>query len=123
MRRIKSKGMKPELMVRQMAHRMGYRYRLYAPKLPGKPDMTFPARRKIIEVRGCFWHQHTGCVDSHLPKSNPGYWTPKLDRNKQRDKRNLARLRGLGWHVMVIWECETTDSKILETRLRKFLES
>lgn len=122
MRRIKSKGMKPELVVRQLAHAMGYRYRLHSQKLPGKPDLVFTRRRKIIEVRGCFWHQHRGCVDSHLPKSNAIYWKPKLERNAARDRENLTRLRQLGWDVLVIWECETRDSHSVRSRLREFLE-
>jgi DNA mismatch endonuclease (patch repair protein) len=121
MRRIKSKGMKPELIVRTMVHRLGYRYRLHSPDLPGKPDLVFRRRERIIEVRGCFWHQHRGCREAHLPKSRTDYWLPKLARNAQRDKANSKRLRALGWRVLVVWECEVDDAKRLSTKLREFL--
>lgn len=121
MRRIKSKGMKPEMVVRQMAHGMGYRYRLHAPQLPGKPDLVFPRLKKIIEVRGCFWHQHGSCIDSHVPKSRRDYWCPKLQRNQQRDIDNLQKLRDLGFQVLVLWECEVTKDKRLAKKLQRFL--
>jgi DNA mismatch endonuclease, patch repair protein len=121
MRRIKSKGMKPELVVRQLVHKLGYRYRLHSPKLPGKPDLVFISRRKIIEVRGCFWHQHTGCIDSHLPKSRPEYWIPKLERNVFRDAKNMNELLVSGWDVLVIWECEVPQVENLTERLQYFL--
>jgi DNA mismatch endonuclease (patch repair protein) len=121
MRRIKSKGMKPELIVRSLVHGMGYRYRLHLQDLPGKPDLVFRSRKKIIEVRGCFWHQHRGCSEAHLPKSRTDYWLPKLARNKQRDKENCKRLLKLGWRVFVVWECEIENTKRLSTTLRKFL--
>jgi DNA mismatch endonuclease, patch repair protein len=123
MRRIKSKGMKPELTVRRAVHRMGYRYSLHHPELPGKPDLVLKRLRKIIEVRGCFWHQHRGCVDSHIPKSKTDYWAPKLSRNKRRDATNLRKLRRLGWDVLVIWECFAKDPARLAKRLQAFLES
>ncbi|MGA3136025.1 MAG: DNA mismatch endonuclease Vsr [Terracidiphilus sp.] len=123
MRRIRSKGMAPELFVRRLVHSMGYRYRLHSPKLPGKPDLVFPARKKIIEVRGCFWHQHRGCVDSHIPKSRIEYWVPKLQRNKQRDSENLRKLRKLGWDVLLIWECNVRKQDGLSAQVRNFLDS
>jgi DNA mismatch endonuclease, patch repair protein len=121
MRRIKSKGMKPELIVRSLVHRMGYRYRLHLQDLPGKPDLVFAGQRKIIEVRGCFWHQHSGCPDGHVPRSHINYWRPKLNRNKERDRANSKRLRARGWRVLVIWECEIGD-KQLSAKLHKFLD-
>jgi DNA mismatch endonuclease (patch repair protein) len=121
MRRISSKGMKPEMAVRQLAHGMGYRYRLHSPKLPGKPDLVFPRLKKIIEVRGCFWHQHGGCIDSHVPKSRTEYWRPKLQRNQRRDIENIQKLRDLGFRVLVLWECEITKDKRLAKKLRRFL--
>src|SRR6266446_9661169 len=121
MRRIKSKGMRPERIVRTMVHRMGYRYRLHSRDLPGKPDLVFRTRQKIIDVRGCFWHQHRGCPEAHIPKSRTNYWLPKLLRNGQRDKNNCKRLRALGWCVLVVWECEVDDTGRLSTKLRKFL--
>jgi DNA mismatch endonuclease (patch repair protein) len=121
MRRIKSKGMKPELTVRTMVHRMGYRYRLHSRDLPGKPDLVFRTRKKVIEVRGCFWHQHRRCPEAHIPKSRTTYWLPKLARNGQRDKANCKLLRELGWRVLVVWECEVADTKHLSMKLRAFL--
>lgn len=121
MRRIKSKGMKPELMVRKLVHRMGYRFRLHAKDLPGKPDIVFRPRRKIILVHGCFWHGHERCIDGRTPKSNLGYWGPKLTRNKQRDADVLATLRASGWKVLTIWECEINDETKLKRKVRGFL--
>lgn len=124
MRQIRSKDTKPEMAVRRLLREMGYRFRLHRVTLPGKPDLVFPSRRKIVDVRGCFWHRHNGCVDSHIPKSRAGYWGPKLRRNVRRDRRNLKRLRDLGWKVLVVWECEVTQSNIakLRSKLRHFLE-
>jgi DNA mismatch endonuclease (patch repair protein) len=121
MRRIMSKGMKPELVVRRLAHGMGFRYKLHSPELPGKPDLVFPRLKKIIEVRGCFWHQHDDCIDSHIPKSRRDYWRPKLRRNQQRDFENLRKLRRLGYRVLVLWECETTNENRLAKKIKRFL--
>jgi DNA mismatch endonuclease (patch repair protein) len=121
---IRSTGTKPEMMVRSLVHRMGYRYRLHAGDLPGKPDLVFRPRRKIIFVHGCFWHQHPehACKDARMPKSNKRYWKPKLDRNVSRDAANTATLRKAGWRVLVIWECEVERcGAALERRIRKFL--
>jgi DNA mismatch endonuclease (patch repair protein) len=120
MRAIRSKGTLPELLVRRMAHRLGYRFRLHRASLPGKPDLVFPSRRKVIFVNGCFWHSH-GCKSAHVPKSNLGYWTPKLERNKLRDNRNVEALAASGWKSMVIWECETKEEGAIKRRLKKFL--
>lgn len=121
MRRIRSKGMRPELIVRSMVHSLGYRFRLHVPELPGKPDLVFPRLKKIIDVRGCFWHQHgRSCIDSHIPKTRLDYWKPKLLRNRSRDKRNLKKLEALGWEVYVIWECEV-GNKELARKLLRFL--
>lgn len=121
MRRIRSKGMKPELCVRQLVHSLGYRYRLHVSDLPGKPDLVFRRLSKIIEVRGCFWHQHPGCIDSHVPKSRSDYWRPKLEGNVSRDAENLRTLRRQGWRVLVIWECQTRNPQKLTARLERFL--
>jgi DNA mismatch endonuclease (patch repair protein) len=123
MRRIKSKGMKPEVAVRRLVHSMGYRFRLHWQKLPGKPDLVFVARKKILDVRGCFWHQHRRCVDSHIPKSNAAYWGPKLERNRSRDRKNAKQWRKLGWEYLTVWECEVSNIAVLSARLRDFLES
>src|SRR5262245_28339994 len=123
MRQIKSKGMKPELLVRGLVHRMGYRFRLHAKDLPGTPDLVFRSRRRIVFVHGCFWHQHSSskCSDARLPKTRLDYWGPKLARNVQRDRIAVAALRGLGWRVMIIWECETANRTKLKNRLAKYL--
>ena len=125
MRRIPSKGTQPELVVRRIVHAMGFRYRLHSQKLPGTPDLVFPIRKKIIEVRGCFWHQHNGCIVSHTPKSKLNYWRPKLRRNVYRDIENLTKLKLLGWKVLVLWECEVKSSNAnrLEARIKKFLKT
>lgn len=121
MRQIRSTGTAPEIAVRQLVHGMGYRYRLHSAKLPGKPDLTLARLKKIIDVRGCFWHQHGECVDSHIPKSRLHYWLPKLQRNQARDVENLAKLKALGWRVLVVWECETGHRGRLQAKLRRFL--
>ena len=123
MRQIHSKHTRPELNVRSIVHSLGYRFRLHKSDLPGKPDLVFPARKKIIDVRGCFWHGHTGCIDSHIPKSKTNYWAPKLRGNKQRDARNLKLLKNLGWKVLVVWECEAArpESSKLRGKLLRFL--
>jgi DNA mismatch endonuclease (patch repair protein) len=124
MRRIKSGDTKPEMLVRRLAHKLGYRYRLHRKDLPGKPDLVFAPRKKVIFVHGCFWHGHNreGCLDARRPKSNTGYWNPKLTRNKERDAERLAALQADGWEALVIWDCETADVELLQARLRKFLK-
>jgi DNA mismatch endonuclease, patch repair protein len=100
---------------------MGFRYRLHVSTLPGKPDLVFPRLQKIIEIHGCFWHQHSGCIDSHIPKTRTEYWKSKLKRNQQRDKQNQRKLRRLGWQLQIIWECEIKAIDKLSVRLDKFL--
>jgi DNA mismatch endonuclease (patch repair protein) len=120
MRRIKSRDTTPEMLVRRLVHRMGYRYRLHRTDLPGKPDLAFIGRRKVIFVHGCFWHAH-GCKLSHVPKSNAAYWLPKLRRNKMRDASSAAALTALGWRHLIIWECELTRLSTLRQRIARFL--
>lgn len=121
MQAVKSKNTKPELIVRRLAHAMGYRFRLHRKDLPGKPDLVFPARRKAIFVHGCFWHWH-GCSKGQLPKSRLDYWQPKLAKNVERDRTKQEQLEALGWGVLVVWQCETKDVETLQTRLREFLD-
>jgi len=102
---------------------MGFRYRLHVADLPGKPDLVFPRLQKIIEVRGCFWHQHKGCIDGHLPKSRKEYWRPKLAKNTRRDKLNEKALKAVGWRILTLWECEVGEPVRLRRRLRTFLGS
>lgn len=120
MRAIRSKDTKPEMLVRRAAYALGYRYRLHRRDLPGKPDLAFIGRRKAIFVHGCFWHQHSGCREASRPKSNTGYWSPKLARNVERDAASLRALDAAGWQVLVIWECDMAD---LRGRLASFLGS
>lgn len=122
MRRIRSKDTGPEMAVRRLIHRMGFRYRLHDHKLPGRPDLIFPRLKKIIFVHGCFWHSHDGCKMSHLPVTHQDYWRPKLDGNKRRDEQSRRKLRQLGWTPLVVWECETRDMKRLSNRLWTFLQ-
>lgn len=120
---IKSKDMKPELIVRRIVHALGYRYRLHRKDLPGKPDLVFGPRRKVIFVHGCFWHMHPkkDCLDARMPKSNRNYWTPKLARNVARDAEHIAKLEEFGWKSLVIWECETANRKAVSRRIERFL--
>jgi DNA mismatch endonuclease, patch repair protein len=121
MRAIRSKDMMPELVVRSLVHKLGYRFRLHRTDLPGKPDLVFPARRKVIFVNGCFWHSHE-CRIAHVPKSNQGYWGPKLQRNRVRDAKNVEELKAGGWKVLVIWECQTRKEHELVKQVSRFLE-
>ena len=118
---IRSKDTVPELTVRRIVHRMGFRYRLHVAHLPGRPDLVFSRLRKVVEVRGCFWHQHRGCRDSHIPKSGSEYWVPKLAGNRKRDKEHEKGLRSLGWQVLIIWECELKDMDSAAERILSFL--
>ena len=96
MSRVRSKDTKPEMLVRSLVHRMGYRYQLHARDLPGKPDMVFPSRGKIIFVHGCFWHRHGTCKNTRWPKSKLDFWKPKLEANHSRDQTVRRSLRGMG---------------------------
>lgn len=121
MRAVRSKDTGPELKVRRLAHRLGYRFRLHVKALPGKPDIVFPRLNKIILVHGCFWHGH-GCKYGKLPKSRQDFWEPKIAANRARDRRTIRALRSLGWDVKVIWQCQTKDLKKLGKRVATFLE-
>jgi DNA mismatch endonuclease (patch repair protein) len=121
MSRIRSQDTSPEMIVRRLVHGMGYSYRLHVEKLPGRPDLVFSRLKRIIEVRGCFWHRHNGCIDSHIPKTRREYWEPKLERNQRRDVENGRKLKELGWRLCVVWECEARDIGRLRRRLTRFL--
>ena len=124
MSNIRAKGTKPEMAVRRITHAMGYRYRLHRRDLPGKPDLVFPSRRKVIFVHGCFWHQHPDptCKFARRPRSNQDYWIPKLERNVARDAEHRAQLSVSGWDVLVLWECEVAVGDSIAERIREFLE-
>lgn len=118
---VRSKDTKPEMLVRRLLHRSGYRFRLHRSDLPGKPDIVLSSRKKIIFVHGCFWHQHRHCSFSHVPKSNVSYWAPKLMRNRERDEEHIRALRAAGWKCRVVWECELNKPDRLLRQLSKFL--
>jgi DNA mismatch endonuclease (patch repair protein) len=117
---VRSKDTKPELLVRRLVHRLGFRYSLHKGDLPGKPDLVFPSRKRIIFVHGCFWHAHD-CRLGRMPKSRLRYWTPKIERNSIRDALTLRRLRGMRWRCLVLWECQLRDLDALSARVERFL--
>jgi DNA mismatch endonuclease (patch repair protein) len=121
MRAIKSGDTAPELVVRSLAHRMGYRFRLHRKDLPGKPDLVFPRLRKAIFVHGCFWHGHDCARGARVPKNNREYWTKKIEKNQERDSIARTALARLGWKVAVFWECELKNESLAGARIRKFL--
>lgn len=123
MGRIRNKDTKPELIVRKILYGMGYRYRLHDLKLPGKPDVTFRKKRKLIFVHGCFWHRHSdsNCKFARLPKSRLEFWEHKLEANRKRDIANLQELLRLGWKVLIVWECQIKNSTALGSMLKGFL--
>lgn len=122
MSRIRSKDTAPELTVRSLLHRLGYRFRLHRKDLPGQPDIALPRHKAVILVHGCYWHRHEGCRYAYTPKSRSEFWQRKFDENIQRDKRTVRCLEEAGWRVLVVWECETVDENVLADRLERFLE-
>ena len=123
MSRIKGRDTKPEIVVRRIAHRLGFRFRLYRKDLPGRPDLVFPRYRAVIFVHGCFWHRHPGCRYAYSPKTRVQFWVEKFRKNVERDRRNIQALHKLGWRVLVIWECETRSDAGIQQHLRRFLAS
>lgn len=123
MRRIRSTNTRPEIIVRKIVYRLGFRYRLHVSNLPGKPDLVFRSRKKVIFIHGCFWHQHPACPEGRIPKSRKSYWVKKLAHNVARDRQHLASLAGEGWRSLVLWECELGDESRVVKRLRRFLGS
>ena len=122
MQAIRSKDTKPELVLRRLLHGLGYRYRLHRRDLPGTPDLAFPSRKAVIQVHGCFWHQHAGCPRAHAPRSRLDYWQPKLARNQARDLLAQERLSDLGWRCLTIWECELVDLDEVAAKTALFLD-
>jgi DNA mismatch endonuclease (patch repair protein) len=120
---VRGKDTKPELVVRGLVHGMGYRYRLHSASLPGKPDLVFASRKKVIFVHGCFWHRHpsSSCKLARMPKSRLEFWLPKLEGNRLRDERNKRELWKQGWKVLSIWECQIANLASLSNRIRSFL--
>ncbi len=122
MSRIKGKDTKPELKVRSLLHRLGFRFRLHSKKLPGKPDLVLPKYQTVIFVHGCFWHRHHGCKYSYTPKSRAEFWKRKFNRTKERDASNVEQLLNAGWDVITIWECETKKHSDLLDSLAALLQ-
>lgn len=124
MRRIGAKDTQPEMAVRRMLHALGYRYVLHDKRMPGTPDLVFPARRKAVFVHGCFWHGHS-CGRGFRPSTNAAFWAAKIDSNRARDRRSVQAIRANGWRVLTVWECATQPKKIesLRRRLIAFLGS
>jgi DNA mismatch endonuclease (patch repair protein) len=123
MRQVKAKNTKPEITVRKIIFSLGFRYRLHVDTLPGKPDIVFPGRKKIIFVHGCFWHGHIGCRYARLPKERVEFWSEKIGRNRERDSRNIDELEKMGWKTLVVWQCDLKQPELLTARLKEFLEA
>ena len=121
MSRIRSGNTKPELIVRSILHRMGYRFRLHSKLLPGKPDIVLPKYQTVVFVHGCFWHHHEGCKYSYMPKSRVGFWEKKFEDNIERDKRVIDELNATGWKVLTIWECEIKNPSLVISKIQSFL--
>lgn len=117
---IRGYNTKPEMVVRQVLHSRGYRFRLHRNDLPGKPDVVLPRYKAAIFVHGCFWHHHKGCSKSKLPETNIEFWQDKIFQNVKRDRKNIELLKRLGWKVLVVWECETRRDQLGE-KLAEFL--
>ena len=118
---IRGRDTGPEMTLRKVLFGMGYRYRLHVKGLPGRPDLAFPGRRKLVFVHGCFWHRHEGCRNSRLPRARRDWWAFKLKSNVDRDARNLAFLADAGWQSLVVWECELTSPNVAADRVSAFL--
>ena len=120
MSRVRGKDTGPEWIVRRLVHGAGFRYRLHVAGLPGRPDLVFPAKKKVIFVHGCFWHAHPGCPQARIPKTRTEFWTEKLGGNRARDERNVQALTEAGWSVLVLWECELGSPELMD-RIERFL--
>ncbi|NTV82515.1 DNA mismatch endonuclease Vsr [Chlorobaculum thiosulfatiphilum] len=122
MSRVRGKNTSPEIKIRSLVHGLGFRFRLHRKDLPGKPDLVFPSRKKIIFVHGCFWHGHDCVRGRRVPKTNSVYWVEKIHRNIDRDAKHQSELQTLGWDVLVIWECEMRTPEILSRKILLFLQ-
>jgi DNA mismatch endonuclease (patch repair protein) len=120
MSRVKGRHTTPERTVRSIVHRNGFRFRLHGKDLPGKPDIVFRPRRKIVFVHGCFWHGH-GCGKGRIPKSNAAFWRAKIVANRKRDAKHIRALKADGWKILVIWQCQLKNPLALEKRIVDFL--
>lgn len=123
MSRVKGRDTKPELEVRSLVHKLGFRFRLGNRKLPGKPDLTLARLKKVIFVHGCFWHGHKNCRRAKLPTTNVKFWKGKITKNKQRDRKDIKALKALGWKPLIIWQCELKNTTKVKTKLMKFFKA
>lgn len=122
MSKIRSKNTSPELLIRKKLSKNNIRYRLHKKDLPGSPDIVISESKTAIFVNGCFWHQHKNCKRATRPKTNKNYWLPKLDGNAKRQRIAIDELKLAGWKPLIIWECEATNSKILNSKLRRAVD-
>ncbi len=124
MKKVRTKDTGCELVVRKMIYAMGYRYRLHKKSLPGKPDIVFSGRKKVIFVNGCFWHGHSGCSRGKLPEANVSFWQKKIEGNKLRDVKVVKQLKKIGWQSLIIWQCQASgrNASKLKSRIKKFIE-
>lgn len=122
MSKIRGKNTTPEIKVRSLLHRLGFRFRIHKKNLPGKPDIVLAKYKAVIFVNGCFWHGHQGCKISKIPKSNTDFWTNKIQRNIEHDELNIAKLLDAKWRVLVIWECEINREHELTQKILSFLK-
>ena len=123
MSRIRGKDTKPEMIVRSLLHKMGYRFRLHRKDLPGVPDIVLPKYKTVIFVHGCFWHRHSGCKLAYNPKTRVEFWQKKFSDNVKRDQLNIEKLEDMGWSTQIIWECEIKNINKLEKRVESMLPS
>lgn len=121
MSRIRSRDTRPELFVRSLLHRMGYRFRLHRRDLPGNPDIVLPKYNTVIFVHGCFWHRHEGCKYTYMPKTGKKFWQKKFERNVERDREVEKLVKESGWRQITVWECEIRHPDKLTKRLKKLI--
>ncbi|MBI2313635.1 MAG: DNA mismatch endonuclease Vsr [Betaproteobacteria bacterium] len=123
MSRIRGRDTSPERAVRSLLHRMGYRFRLHQHALPGRPDLVLPRYCTVVFVHGCFWHRHAGCRFAYVPKTRTAFWKAKFNANRARDRKAVGELKALGWHVIVVWECELREPQHLAQKLDTWLRA
>lgn len=120
---VRSKDTKPEMMIRRLVYSMGYRYKLHSDALPGKPDLVFSSKKKVVFVHGCFWHGHNGCNKAQLPKSRTDFWQDKIENNVRRDKRVKRALNRKGWRYLIIWQCQINNLEKVKAKIYTFLNN
>ena len=120
---VRSKDTKPEMMIRRLVYSMGYRYKLHSDALPGKPDLVFSSKKKVVFVHGCFWHGHNGCNKAQLPKSRTDFWQDIIENNVRRDKRVKRALNRKGWRYLIIWQCQINNLEKVKAKIYTFLNN